>query len=292
MSWDLRQLRSFIAVAEELHFNRAAKRLNIAQPPLSQQIRQLEQAVGAQLLLRTTRRVELTPAGAVFLHAARRILAEAGSATEAAQRASRGEMDTLRVGFTDSAAVSVLPDAIRHFRKSFPHVHLDLREDSSVRQVEAVRRDDIDVALVRGPLTEGALRTELVLEERFCVALWQGHPLARMKTVPLRRLADQPFVMFPRHLASMFHDVITSMCRSAGFTPDVAYEAAQYQTILSLVAAEVGVSIVPLSVRNIARAGVAFRPLQGASATAQVVAVLRPERSSPVLEGFLRSFRG
>lgn len=290
---DSRLLRYFVAVAEELHFSRAAKRLNMAQPPLSQQIHQLERVLGVELFIRTTRRVQLTPAGAVFLEGARRVLAETEHVTEMTRRASRGEFDTLRVGFTDAAALSVLPAAVRRFRKAFPGVHLDLREDDgTANQVEALQRDLVDVALVRGPLVQSGLCVEVLVKERFCVALWDGHPLARLSRVPLRRLRSEPLVWFPRHLSPAYYDLLMGMCLRAGFTPERAYEVVRFQTAFSLVAAGVGVSFVPSSVRNLRFSGVTFRDLSGAPDTAQVVAVYRPNRHSVALDGWLDSLRG
>jgi DNA-binding transcriptional LysR family regulator len=284
---ELRQLRYFVAVAEELHFTRAAKRLNIAQPPLSHQIRQLEAALRTQLLVRTSRKVELTLAGAVFLRGARRALVEAERAAAIARRAGRGELDTLRVGFTDSAALSILPGAIRRFRREFPEVHLELQEDSSMAQVESIRRDLVDLAIVRGPTVEHTLRLHVLLEEPFWVALSQGHHLARRTRIKPKLLAEVPMIAFPRHLAPIYHDTIMLICHKAGFVPDIAYEAAGYHTMISLVAAELGVSIVPESVRNLRRAGVTYRALDQSPVTAQLVAVHRPQRGSVALERFL-----
>jgi DNA-binding transcriptional LysR family regulator len=288
---ELRQLRYFVTVAEELHFSRAARRLNIAQPPLSQQIRQLEAAVGAQLFVRTSRKVELTPAGSAFLEGARRALSEAERAAEMAQRASRGETETLRVGFTDSAALSILPGTIRRFRAELPMVHLDLTEASTLTQLDAVRLGIVDIAFVRGPLAGDLspdVSSRVVFEESFSVALPFDHRLAARKRFGVRALAGEPMVLFPRHLAPAFHDIITIMCRDAGFSPLISHEAAEYQTILSLVAAGLGVSIVPASIRNLGRAGVVFRPLLQTGAAAQVVAVFRQHRRSNALEALVK----
>jgi DNA-binding transcriptional LysR family regulator len=291
---ELRQLRYFVTVAEELHFSRAARRLNIAQPPLSQQIRQLEAAVGAQLFVRTSRKVELTPAGSAFLEGARRALSEAERAAEMAQRASKGETETVRVGFTDSAALSILPGTIRRFRAELPMVHLDLSEASTLAQLDAVRLGVVDIAFVRGPVTGTLppdLRSQIVLEESFSVALPIDHALAKKKRSGVRALAGEPMVLFPRHLAPAFHDIITTMCRDAGFSPVISQEAAEYQTILSLVAAGLGVSIVPASIRNLGRTGVVFRPLLYSGAAAQVVAVFRQHRRSNAVEALVKYAR-
>jgi DNA-binding transcriptional LysR family regulator len=289
---DLRQLRYFVAVAEELHFSRAARRLHLAQPPLSQQINELERKLGVQLFVRTTRRVELTPAGSAFLVGARRALAEAERAVEVAQRAGRGEFETLRISFADAAAVSVLAPAVRSFRKAFPNVGLDLREDAGAAdQFDAVRRDLVDVALARGPLVDPALCVEVLLEEPFCIAIWNSHPLARHAKIPLELLAEVPFVFFPRRLSPVYYDLLMGMCQSAGFTPHVAYELEKLHSTRSMVEAEVGVAFVPRSVGQLWRADLAIRELTGATASAQVVAAYRPSRSSVALEGLLAALR-
>jgi DNA-binding transcriptional LysR family regulator len=290
-SLELRHLRYFVAVAEELHFGRAARRLGIAQPPLSQQIRQLEQRIGASLFARTSRQVALTPAGEALLRGARRVLAEMRLAAAAARRAEAGETDALRVAYTDSAALSVLPSAIQGFRSAMPTVHLDLVEGSTAAQVDAVVRDLVDLAVVRGPVVQPALRTEVVLREPFLLALPESHPLCERQTVELAVLGAESMVLFPRHLAPDFHDTISAMCRAAGFTPLVAYEGAEYQTILSLVAAGLGVSLVPRSVANLQRSGVVYRVITDAPPRAEIAAVYRAENWSRPLETMLWALR-
>jgi len=289
--FELRHLRYFVAVAEELHFGRAAKRLNMAQPPLSQQIRQLEATLAVQLFDRTSRRVELTAAGAALLEGARRTLAEAAHSADIARRAARGELDTLRIGFTDSAALSVLPQIVRRYRTRHPEVRLELGEASTLEQLDAVQRDLVDVALVRGPVLAPALRAEVIYEEAFVVSLPNDHPLSVKKRLSLQSLASEPMVLFPRHLAAVFHDQIVEMCRDAGFVPDVRFEAADYQTILSLVAAGLGVSLVPASVSNLARAGVTYRGLMGARKRAEVVMVYQDRRMTRALSAFIVTAR-
>ncbi|MES2523526.1 MAG: LysR substrate-binding domain-containing protein [Gemmatimonadota bacterium] len=289
---DLRRLRYFIAVAEELHFGRAARRLNIAQPPLSQQIAGLEQSLGVRLFSRSTRSVALTPAGTVLLQGARRALREAERAEESARRAGRGEFDTLRVGFTDASALSVLPNAVRRFRERLPHVHLELMEDDGTAgQVDALQRDLVDIALVRGPLERGGLTIDVILEERFVLAMPDTHPLASRTRVPLRLVRNEPLVHFPRRLSPAYYDMLISMCQTAGFTPNVAYEVVKYQTVLALVAAGVGVCFVPRSNCSITRPGVTYRELTGANGSAQVVAAYHGDRASVVRDVFLALVR-
>ncbi len=285
--FELRHLRYFVAVAEELHFGRAAARLNIAQPPLSQQIKQLERLVGAELLRRTSRRTELTPAGAVLLEHARRLLADADLAAEAARRAGRGELETLRIGFTDSAALSVLPEIVRRFRAARPDVHLELSEGSTQAQLAALDRSAVDAAIVRGPVPNPLLRTETLLRESFVVAAPSDHHLARKRSTTLAALGGESFVLFPRHLAPEFHDQLIAMCVKAGFSPEVRAEGAEYQTILSLVAAGVGLSLVPASVKNLGRAGVAFVALSDSRTKASVVLAVRRDHGSSGLRQFV-----
>ncbi|SRR5579883_48491 len=287
MGVELRHLRYFVAVAEELHFGRAARRLNVSQPPLSQQIRQLESILGTSVFVRTSRRVELTPAGTALLDGARRTLAEAARSVAAAQRAGRGEVDRLRVGFTDSAALAGLPELVRAYRAAHPGIHLELIEGTTESQLQALDHDLLDVALVRGPVSPGAWSAEIVRREPFVAALPGDHALARRQTVALSSLDGEPLILFPRHLAPPFHDLVTGMCRTAGFEPTVRCECAEYETILSLVAAGLGVALVPASVRNLQRVGVAYRTLRGAQAAAEIVLLYRPHRRSKPLDYFI-----
>ncbi len=284
---ELRHLRYFVAVAEELHFGRAARRLNLSQPPLSQQIRQLERILGAPLFVRTSRRVELTPAGTALLGGARRTLAEATRGMDAAQRAGRGEVDILRVGFTDSAALGGLVEIVRAFRAAYPHIQLELIEGTTETQLDAVERNLVDAALVRGPVSATRARAEVVRREPFLAALPADHRLVSRRTIAIGALRAEPFILFPRHVAPAYHDVLTSACQRAGFEPNVRHESSEYQTILSLVASGLGVTIVPASVRSLNLEGVEFRPLRGLRATAELAAVYQPHRLSRVLNAFL-----
>ena len=264
----------------------------LAQPPLSIQIRQLESLIGATLFVRDRRTVTLTPAGAALVDGARRTLAEAERSADAARRASSGEVQTLRVGFTDSAALSVLPAIVRRFSRDYPEVRLELTEDATQAQLDAVETERVDVALVRGPLSAKSLRTVVLLREPFIIALPAAHPLTKHRTLSLQAVAKEPIVMFPRHLAPQFHDTVVGVFRRARLSLNVVQEAAEYQTITSLVAAGLGISIVPESVANLGRKGVVYRPLRGVTARAQVVAAFRADHGSPPLDKFLGAARG
>jgi DNA-binding transcriptional LysR family regulator len=289
---ELRHLRYFIAVAEELHFSRAAERLQIAQPPLSQQIQSLEKELGVQLFKRTKRRVQLTEAGQVFLQEARLILTQVEQAIRAAQRASRGEIGSLGVGVNSSATHSILPEILRLFRERFPCVELVLHELASYQQVQGILDNGIDIGFLWLPnVEESALSFMPIWREPVIVALPETHPLADLPEIPLKTLAGEPFVLPPRQLGQGFYSQIISLCQQAGFSPKVRQEAMLMQTIVSLVAGGVGVALVPASLQNLQRVGVVYKTLQGQKLELEMAVVWRPDNSSQVLQEFLQVVR-
>ncbi|MEO3848112.1 LysR family transcriptional regulator [Streptomyces sp. B8F3] len=262
---ELRQLRYFVAVAEELHFGRAAARLGIAQPALSQQIRKLETDLGVELLTRNRRRVALSPAGAAFLPEAREAVARAAHAARVARRTAAGELGRLALGFVGSATDELLPRAMPALRARCPGLDVTLRELTSAEQVAALARGELDLGLLRppSPLPAG-LRTRLLTREPLVAALPADHRLARLPRLTAADLRGEPFVRFPRSEGAWMYDLITDYCRGdGGPPPEVAQEAVMMQTITALVAAGTGVSLVPASQRSLARPGVAFRRLVG-----------------------------
>jgi DNA-binding transcriptional LysR family regulator len=284
---ELRQLRYFVAVAEELHFRRAAERLHISQPPLSQQIRALEDELGFELLTRTRRRVQLTPAGEAFLRDARVVLGELEGAVATARRIDAGQTGRLRVGFVGSALLSIVPGTVERFRASRPGVAIELRERSTVDQLRAVSAGVIDVGLVRPPIDDdGELRAQTVLRERTVAALPAGHALARLARVPLARLAAEPLVLFPRDQAPGFHDLLIAALGSTGAGPRVVQYAPEMLTIIGLVAAGTGVSLVPASVSRLALDGVTDRPVSGAPRS-ELVAITRARDESALVRAFV-----
>ena len=289
--FELRHLRYFVAVAEELHFGRAAARLGIAQPPLSQQIQRLEQVLGTRLLDRTSRRVQLTDAGAALLPEARRVLAGAVTALEAARRAGRGESGELRVAFAATVMFLALPEIIRVFRDRFPGVHLDLREMPTGPQLAALKAGEIDIGFVREPRPDPELEMVTVMREPLRIAVHKSHPLAARATLAVQHLANEPFVLFPEELAPGLHAQVMALCRAAGFTPRVVEVSRELYTSVSLVEAGVGVSILPASVEKLGWRGVRYRPIPSASAETRIAAAWRTDRVRPVLAAFMEVVR-
>jgi DNA-binding transcriptional LysR family regulator len=284
---ELRQLRYFVAVAEELHFRRAAERLHISQPPLSQQIRALEDELGFVLLIRTRRRVELTPAGAAFLRDARTVLAELDGAVATARRIDAGQSGRLRINFVGSALFSIVPGMVERFRRSRPGVEIELHERATVDQLRAVHAGMADVGLVRPPIEDDAgLRVRTVLRERTVAALPAGHELAALTRVPLHRLAAEPLVLFPRDQAPGFHDLLIDSLAGAGAAPRVIQYAPEMLTIIGLVAAGTGVSLVPASVGRLALDGVTYRSVTGAPRS-ELVAITRADDGSALVRAFV-----
>lgn len=286
---ELRHLRYFVAVAEELHFRRAAERLGIGQPPLSQQIQQLEKEVGTLLFRRIQRRTELTDAGRYFLEDARDILLRAEAAKERATRAARGSLGRIRVGMINSAPFhSLIPRIVREYRQRYTTVALTLEETSTPELAARVRDNDIDIAFIRPLLQqEPGLITERLFDEPMLVALPKGHPQLKNKTVALGALSLEPFVLFSRLIGSGLYDEIISACHRNGFSPRIGQEASQVTSIVNLVAAGFGVSLVPASMQHVNSEGVAFRPLRGDAPVARMSLVYRKNDSSSTLANML-----
>lgn len=283
---ELRHLHYFIAVAEELHFSRAADRLNMAQPPLSQQIRQLEAELGFQLFHRTKRRVQLTEAGQTFLSEARQVLHTLDQAIQIGRQSSRGEVGQLTIGFVSSAAYNVLPPFLKTFRRQVPGVTLELRELTTREQLQAVLAGQLDVGIARPPVEAAELETAVIFREPLMLALPESHKLQKRVKVPMRSLIQEPFILFPRSAAPGLYDPIMSLCLKAGFSPQVVQEAIQMQTIVSLVAAEMGVAIVPWSLQNLQRQGVVYKPIRDPTPKVEIVLIWR-KNPTPTVQQFL-----
>ena len=260
---DLRQLRQFIAVAERLHFGRAAAALHISQPPLSRSIQDLEAKLGAKLLERSRRKVELTAAGAWYLEEARQVLVRLERAGRSVAERSAGGTGALRIGFVTIADYSVLPGLLSRFKAAYPGVSLALRELVTESQLEALGAGDLDLGFVLPPLPARDVDSITVNREPLVVALPGRHALARERgPLGVRALAEEPFVMVPANLARGLSEVVLGVCARAGFAPRIAQEAVQMQTVVSLVSSELGVAIVPASLLNLRRSGVVYRPVR------------------------------
>ena len=260
---DLRQLRQFIAVAEHLHFGRAAAALHISQPPLSRSIQDLEAKLGAKLLERSRRKVELTAAGAWYLEEARQVLARLERAGRSVAERSAGGTGALRIGFVTIADYSVLPGLLSRFKAAHPGVSLALRELVTESQLEALGAGDLDLGFVLPPLPARDVDSITVNREPLVVALPGRHALARERgPLGVRALAEEPFVMVPANLARGLSEVVLGVCARAGFAPRITQEAVQMQTVVSLVSSGLGVAIVPASLLNLRRSGVVYRPVR------------------------------
>ncbi|WP_047864383.1 LysR family transcriptional regulator [Rubrobacter aplysinae] len=288
---ELRQLRYFVAVAEEMNFGRAARRLRISQPPLSMQIKALERELGVDLFARTTRSVSLTDAGRAFLPRAAEILRSVEESAEVARSAGAGLTGRLTVGFVSSATLSLLPPAVRLFRERFGGVELELKELTSGEQLDALYERGIGVGLARLPLEAPGIRVEPLLEERLLVALPEGHPLERLDQVPMQEISDLPLVFFTRRLVPGLHEHILELYRSVGAYPQVVQEAIHLQTIVGLVASGVGLAILPDSARRVHREGVTYRPLDAEETGSWLGLASLENEDSLLAENFTRTLR-
>ena len=288
---DLRRLRYFVALGEELHFGRAARRVHVVQPALSQQIRVLEEEIGAPLVERTTRRVALTAAGGVLLEHARRVLADVEQAVVSTQRASRGVTGRLAVGFVSPAALRVLPEVLAKFRVEHPSVEMTLLEGGTTDQLKAVEEGRLDIGFVLLPADARKLALEPALAEPLMAVLPAGHRLAGRPSVPLAALADEDIIWMARRSEPRLYELYTRLCLEAGFSPRVAHEVDHLESMLALVAAGFGVSHAPASIGATPRAGVVAAPLARPRVPTGIGMVYSRANRSPSLSSFLAAAR-
>ena len=281
---ELRHLRALVAVAEELHFGRAAIRLNISQPPLSQQIIRLEAELGVKLFTRSRREVRLTEAGKRVVDEARLVLGQAEHLSKVAFQAGEGEIGHLSVGVPGGVNETLI-STLRLVGRRYPGVRIELQYMTTGIQVEALREGKINAGVLNLPVYEPSLSIELVRREPLCLAIPKGHPLAKYSIVPVEALEQQPIIMFARRVAPGLHDVITGMCRSAGFTLNAIHETDNVIASLTLVSAGLGISFCTPSVRSL-WPDLLFRNIKGANPVEQAVAYRR-DAVTPVLEVFL-----
>jgi DNA-binding transcriptional LysR family regulator len=288
---ELRHLRYFVAVAEESHFGRAARKLFISQPPLSRQIRDLEEELGLELLERSRHQVRLTDAGREFLDGARQTLAQAERAVGRAKQAALGRTGFLSIGYIPTGDLGVIPKVLRPFRKQHPHVQLELRSLPITPQVDELRRERIHVGFLRVPVHAPDLKIERIYTESLILAIQEKHPLARQRELRLSSLSSEPFLMFPRRLAPNYHDELIGFFRSAGFSPTIEHEVESLQTQLALVSAGLGLALLPSSVREIRRSGVAYRDLAEPVPSVEMAVAYLERNRSEVLSQFLEVVR-
>jgi DNA-binding transcriptional LysR family regulator len=284
---ELRWLWYFLAVAEHLHFGKAAEQLGIEQPPLSQQIRRLEEVLGCRLFERTSRRVQLTAAGTALLPEAQRLLAQGRSAIEAVRTVGDGRTGLLAIGFAASTLFTPVSRIISLYRTRFPNVDLRLRELSTAAQVEELRTGAISVGFLREPLPKPWLVAEEVVREAFVAVLPGNHPLAERPEVALKELAAEPFVLFPQHVAPALFGQVQQLFATAGFYPRVIQEALEWTTIVALVQAGLGVSVVPASFHILRLGQVAYVPLSAPLLHTRIAACYQSGPPPAILQGFL-----
>jgi len=286
---DLRHLRYFVAVAEELHFGRAAGRLHIAQPPLSQQIKRLERTLGHALFVRTSRAVSLTAAGKELLDRARRTLTRFEEDVAAVRRVGRGELGSITIAFTGSAILSnPLPEAIRSYRRQYPEVDLRLREMATMAQIDALRDGTIDLGFLRDPGPFEGLVIEELMREPYVAVLSSRHTLAKLRTVPIAKLKGEPFIFHRRSAGPLAYDRTMALFDQVGARPEIVQEAPQWATAIRLVESGLGVTIAPLSVAKLETMGVVFRPINAKGTFTEVSLGHRNEPLMPTAAEFIR----
>lgn len=286
-------MRYFVAVAEELSFSRAAQKLHMAQPPLSTQIKQLEEELGVQLFERSSRGVRATDAGELLLEEARRIFLQVDQTVRVVQRVGHGEVGRLTLGFVPSSSNEVLPPILSNFSEQFPEVELFLREMRPDLIVQRLHAKQLDAGFVYLPLDDPTLAVECLSREPLVLALADTHPLASESEVDLRSIAQEPFILPARYqkIPGLYGQV-TEACRQAGFTPNaVQKDVWLMQTIVGLVAGNIGVALVPASVRNLRRKGVVYKSVHGLSPTVELGVIWHREGPGAVLNSFLRVAR-
>jgi DNA-binding transcriptional LysR family regulator len=283
---EIRRLKCFIAVAECLHFGRAAQRLNIVQSAVSQQIKLLEQELGVELLKRSRHRVDLTEAGNVFMAEAKRALNQTEEAIRVARDAAAGKLGRLRLGFIDNALWSVLPPILRAFRDRFPGIDVSLQQLDRAHQIKALEDRELDVGVLPSPKPGKGFESELLVGAPLIVALPETHPLGRQKNVPLRLLTNDPFVAFPATMNTRLLAMTISICASAGFLPNVTQEAQQISTLLALVSAGLGVTLVPRWVAATHPPGIVYREIAPAVPRYELLIAWRDGSANSAIDNF------
>jgi DNA-binding transcriptional LysR family regulator len=284
---ELRQARAFVITADEGHVGRAATRLHVTQPTLSRQIAALERSLGVPLFDRTRRQLAMTPAGEVFLAGARELVRRADELAAATLRAHRGELGVLRVGFVQSATFDALPRLLGAFRAAWPSVRVSVEAMTTLRQLDALADDRIDIGLLRPPVHTPDVRLHTLSHDELYAALPGGHPLAARGRLSLSDLAGESFVLYQRESGPAVHDTIVGFCMAAGFRPRIVQEAVDVQTIVALVAANLGVSLLIAPTPHTDEAAVVYRPLVEDLPTWEMALAWSRHNHAPVLARFL-----
>ncbi|WP_051899354.1 LysR substrate-binding domain-containing protein [Sciscionella sediminilitoris] len=290
MDIDVRRLHLFMAVADELHFSRAAKRLHVSQPLLSQQIRALEKELGTQLFTRSSRVVELTAAGQALMDATPRVLYELQRATVDVEQAANGVLGRLLVGSVRTALAGITPSIMRALRTEHPELRIDLANMETAAQLQALADKRIDVGIVRATTTAEDLILEPLTADPLVAVFPQDHPLAGMSAIEPAQLAAEPFITWPRHLNADFYDILIAYCREHGFSPHIAAEGGDIDTQLAFVAAGIGISLQPSFYATAGRSDVAFRPLHGTTPHIELRLARRKE-TNPAVQHFVDAAR-
>lgn len=286
---ELRTLRLFLVLAEELHFGRAAARLNISQPPLTKHIQQLEEDLGAQLFDRSRRTVKLTPAGSALVREARRVLNQLDATVEAVRRAEGGETGHLRVGFVAAVLYTNTEDTVRNLEESIGGIELTWEEMGTAEQIDALHRDRIDLGLAQIGRPPAELRAHVIHKERLVAAIPARHPAAGQDSIDLSQLAEMPFVSIPRDSAPAYFDLVTTTCVRAGFSPHIRHYARHLLSVVSIVGLGRGFALVPATLARASLPGVVLREMRDVEAVAEYSAIWDPVNRSPALQRALRA---
>jgi LysR family transcriptional regulator, benzoate and cis,cis-muconate-responsive activator of ben and cat genes len=286
---DLRQIRYFLALATELNYTRAASQLNISQPPLTRHIQQLEHSIGVMLFERSTRGVALTQAGKIFLEEARKIVALADQAVNKTKLAHQGQIGRLDIGIFGSSTISVIPTLLIELRKTHPDIVISLQNTTKTQQVEGVREKHLDIGFNRIYPSVPDLVVETVMLEDLYVALHKDHPFANNKTIEVKDLVDQPFILFPNNVRPSFADNVIMLCSNAGFTPNVVHDVEDIFTAIALISAGLGIAIVPESAISLRLSNVCYHLLDAKEAKVDLSCVYRADNKSPALLAFLEA---
>lgn len=284
---EFRQLRYFVSVAQELHFGKAAERLDITQPALSKQIRVLETKIGVELFTRTKRTVNLTPAGEVFLIQAQQLLQQADQAIALARRTALGEMGRLTIGFTPTATYTVLPELISRFQSRYPQVEIEMLELATEAQVTALNQNEIDLGFLHPPIDSRGLEIYPLLSEEFVAVLPPQHHLVSKQSLSIQDLAQESFILHPRSEGKFLYDEFCKLCRQVGFKAKIVKEVGSHQTRVCFVAAGMGITFIPAGLQTLIGDNLICKPMQNLSLKLEFAAAWRSAATLPVLQEFL-----